>query len=86
MVVSANRFASQRKASTCGPWAVGWVGGEREKGEEQDLDVGEIGDNFISHHNIVTMPYGPSIVVDNIVPAVPSLSFIRRCVSSGMTA
>ena len=46
MVVSANRFASQRKASTCVPWAVGWVGGEREKGEEQDLDVGEIGDNF----------------------------------------
>ena len=44
-------------------WTVGrgLGGGEREKGEEQDLDVGEIGDNSHSHHNIVTMPYyGPA--------------------------
>ena len=67
-----------------GPWA-GWEArGRREKSKIWTLVRLVI--TLISHHNIVTMPYGPSIVVDNIVPAVPSLSFIRRCVSSGMTA
>ena len=67
-------------------WTVGRgrVGGEREKGEKQIWTL-VISLSHRTYRDNADGP-SPSIVVDNRVPAVPSLSFIRRCVSSGMAA